>query len=87
MRGVQLEVSGCKISVEKLLERMNTTESTFNDWHTERKDLKKEIDNLKKVNDEGEKEIKKLKSENRGVGEETSRCKKNPLRIYWRGLT
>ena len=30
MRGVQLEVSECKISVEKLLERTNATELTFN---------------------------------------------------------
>ena len=40
MRGVQLEVSGWKKSVEKILERMNTTESTFNKWHMEEKDLK-----------------------------------------------
>ena len=60
MRGVQLEVIGCKKSVEKFLERMNATfgllgflatESNFNEWRTERKDLKNEIE-TKKVNDE-----------------------------------
>ena len=39
VRGVQLEVSGCKKSVEKILERMNATESTFNEWRTERNDF------------------------------------------------
>ena len=76
MKGVKLEVSGYKKTVEKLLERMNTTESTFNEWWTERKDLKNEIDNLKKVNDERIKDIEKLKSENRGVREEVSGRKK-----------
>ena len=46
MKGVQLEVSECKYLVEKLFARMNAAESTFNEWHTERKHLKKEIDNL-----------------------------------------
>ena len=76
MKGVQLEVSRCKNSVEKLLEKMNAAESTFTDWHMERKDLKNEIDNLKNVNNERVKEIKKLKSENKGVREELSECKK-----------
>ena len=39
------------------------------------KDLKKEIDNLKKVNDERVKEIEKLKCENKGVREKVSGCK------------
>ena len=50
-----MDVSGYKISVEKL----------FNEWHKEKGDLKNEIDNFKKVNDEKVKEIEKLKSENR----------------------
>ena len=70
MKGVQLEVSECKYSVEKLSARMNATESTFNEWHTEWKDLNREIDNFKKVNDERVKEIEKLKCENKGVKEE-----------------
>ena len=61
MKGVQLEVSECKYSVEKLSAKMNAAESTFYEWHTESKDLKKEIDNFKKVNDERVKEIEKLK--------------------------
>ena len=52
-------VGGCKKSVGKLLEGMNAIESTFNEWHTERKDLKNEIEKLKKVNDETVKEIEK----------------------------
>ena len=70
-------MNGCKKSVEKLLERMNATESTFNEWWTERKDLKNGIDNLKKVNAKRVKEIEKLKSENRGVREEVSGWKKS----------
>ena len=77
MKGVQLEVSEYKYSVEKLFARMNAAESTFNEWHTERKDLKKEIDNLKKANDERVKEIEELKCENKGVREEVSGCKKS----------
>ena len=37
MKGVQLELIECKYSVEKLFARMNVAESTFNEWHTERK--------------------------------------------------
>ena len=77
MKGAQFVVSGCKKSVEKLLERMNATESTFNEWRTERKELKNEIDNLKTVNVETVKEIEKLKSENRGIRKEVSGCKKS----------
>ena len=77
IKGVQLKVSECKFSVEKLSARMNTAESTFNEWHMERNDLKKEINNLKKVNDERVKEIEKLKCENKGVREEVSGCKKS----------
>ena len=68
-------MSECKYSVEKLFARMKAAELTFNEWHTERKDLKKEIDNLKKVNDERVKEIEKLKCENKGVREKVSGCK------------
>ena len=82
MKGVQLEVSECKYSVEKLSARMNAAESTFNEWHTERNYLKKEIDNLKKVNDERAKETEKLKCENKGVREEVSGCKKS-LEHLW----
>ena len=68
MRGVKLEVIGCKKkSVEKLLERINATESNFNEWCMERRYLKNDIKNFKKVNDERIKKIEKLKSENRGV--------------------
>ena len=56
---------------------MNAAESTFSEGHTERKDLKTEIDNLKKVNDERVKDIEKLKCENKGVREEVSGCKKS----------
>ena len=77
MKGIQLKLSECKYSVEKLFARMNAAESTFNEWHTEKKDLKKEIDNLKKVNDERVREIGKLKCENKGVREEMSGCKKS----------
>ena len=62
-------------SVEKLLERMTATESTFNEWRTERKDLENEIDNLKKVNNERVKEMENFKSENKGVRKEVSGCK------------
>ena len=75
MKGVKLEVKGCKNPVEKLLER-NATESTFNEWRTESKDLKNEIENLKKINDEKVKQIKTLKSENRGVRKDVNGCKK-----------
>ena len=55
---------------------MNAIESTYTEWRTERKDLKNEIDHLKKVNDERVKE-----SENMGrlwgVREEVSRYKKS----------
>ena len=37
IKGVQLEVSECKYSVEKLSAKMNAAESTFNEWHTERR--------------------------------------------------
>ena len=56
---------------------MNATESTYNEWCTERKNLGNEIDNLKKVNDERVKKIEKLKFENKGVREEVSGCKKS----------
>ena len=36
MKGVQLEGSEYKNSVEKLFARMNAVESTFNEWCTER---------------------------------------------------
>ena len=41
------------------------------------KDLKNEIDNLKKINYERVKEIEKLKCKNRGLREEVSGCKKS----------
>ena len=77
MKGVQLEVSECKYSVEKFSAGMNTTESNFNEWHSERKDLKKKIDNLKKANDERVKEIEKLEREKKGLWPEVSGCKKS----------
>ena len=60
-----------------VIARMNAAQSTFNEWHTERKYLKKEIDNLKKVNDERVKQIEKLKCENKEVRKEVSGCKKS----------
>ena len=72
-----MEVSGCKNSFEKILERMmNVAESNFNEWRTERNYLKNEIYNLKKVNDERVRKIEKLKCENKGVWEVTG-CKKS----------
>ena len=56
---------GCKKSVEKLFERMDATELTFNEQQSERKDLKNEIHNLKKLNDARVKERR----------EEVSGCK------------
>ena len=55
-----------------LLERLNATASTLNEWRTERKDLENEMDNRKKVNDERVKEIEKLKSGKKGVREAVS---------------
>ena len=72
-----MEVSRCKNSVEKIFERIDTTESTFSDWCTERKYLENEIDNLKKVIDKRLKEIEKLKCENKKVREEMNGCKKS----------
>ena len=77
MKGVQLEVSECKYSIEKLFARMNAAEVTFNEWHMKGNDLKKEIDNLKKVNDERVKEIEKLKCGDKGVREGVSGCKRS----------
>ena len=77
MKGVQLELSEYKYSVEKLFARMNAAELTFNEGHMERKDLKKEIDNLKQLNDERVKGIEKLKCKNMGVREEMSGGKKS----------
>ena len=64
MRGVKEEVSGCKQSVEKMLHLINVWESMFTECKKERVELRNEIDNLKKVNEEKVKEIEKLKREN-----------------------
>ena len=39
---------------------MNAAESTFNAWRTQRSDLKNEIENLKKINDERDERVKIL---------------------------
>ena len=59
MKRVKMVVSRCKKSVEKLLEL------NFNEWRWKRSDLKNEIDNLKKANDERVKKTEKLRSENK----------------------
>ena len=41
MRGVKLEMSGCIKSLEKLLQRMNTNKTNFNEWRKEKSDLMK----------------------------------------------
>ena len=46
MRGVKFEVSGCKKSLEKLLESVNAPESRFTELRIEGSYLKNEIDNL-----------------------------------------
>ena len=52
VRGVKLEVSGCKKSVEKSIGKINTIESNFNEGLMKTSDLKTEIDNIKKINDD-----------------------------------
>ena len=60
-------MSGCKKSLENLLQRINVNKSNFNELCKEKNNLKNGIDNLKKVNDERIKVIEKLISENEAL--------------------
>ena len=80
IKGVQLEESVCKKSVENLLERMNTTEPTFNAWcpgvMEEVSGCKKSLDNLLERININESNFYELCKEKRILKNETDNLKK-----------
>ena len=60
-------MSGCKISLENLLQRLNINKSNFYELCKEKSNLKNEIHNLKKVNYERVKVIEKLTGGNEAL--------------------